>query len=57
MKDTLGEPLLSFVRRLSSLGESKYIGTIGRKCFWTSSCVLCREGVVISERPLSEILL
>ena len=33
----------------------KCIGTIGRKCFGASSCVLCREIVLISERPLPEI--
>ena len=30
MKDTLGRPLLSFVRRLSSLGGSTCIGTSKR---------------------------
>ena len=43
IKDTLGQPLLSFVRRLSSLGGSKYIGNIERKYSETSSHVLCRE--------------
>ena len=31
IQDTLGQPLLSFVRRLSSLKDSKCIWTIGRK--------------------------
>ena len=25
------------------------------RIFWTSSCVLCREAVLVSEHPLSEI--
>ena len=33
IKDTLGKPLLSFVRRLSSLEESKSIGTMDSKHF------------------------
>ena len=35
-----GEPLLSFVRKLSSLKELKCTGTIGRKYSGTSCCVL-----------------
>ena len=37
------------------MGGPKCIGTIGRKYFGTSSCVLCRETVLISEYPLLEI--
>ena len=43
IKDTLGPLSLSFVRRLSSLGGSKCIRTIGKTYFGTSSLVLCRE--------------
>ena len=56
-KGHFGTVILSLVRRLSFLGSPKCIGTIRRKFYGTSSCVLCREGVLISERPLSEILL
>ena len=34
------------------MGNPKCIGTIRRKYFGTSSCVLCREIVLISERPV-----
>ena len=50
----LGQRFLSFVKRLSSLGGSKCIGTIVRKRLGASSCTLCRETVLISERPLSK---
>ena len=46
---------MSFVRRLSSLGGSKCIEIIGKEYFGTSRCVLCREVVLVSECPLSEI--
>ena len=36
-KGHFGGPLLSFVRRLSSLGGSKCIGTIGKNYFWTQA--------------------
>ena len=51
MVDTLGQPLLFFERRLSSLGRSKCIGNTGGKYIGTSSCVLCREDFYISECP------
>ena len=54
-KGHFGTVFLSLVRRSSSLGGPKCIGTIGRKYFGTSSCVLCREIALILERPLSEI--
>ena len=47
MMDTLGQPLLSLVGRLSSLGGSKYIESAGRKYFGTAGCVLCREVVLV----------
>jgi hypothetical protein len=53
VKDTLGQPPLSFVRRLSSLRDSKCIGSMVGK-IGASSCVLCREIVLISERSLLE---
>ena len=37
------------------MGGSKCIGTIGRKYFGTSSCVLCREVILIAKCPLSEV--
>ena len=43
IKDALGQLRLFFVRRLSSLGGSKCIKTIGRNYFGTSNHVLCRE--------------
>ena len=45
-----GTVFLSFVRRLSCLGDPKCTETIGRKYLGTSSCVLCREIVLISNR-------
>ena len=51
-KGHFGTIFLFFVKRLPSLGGPKCIGTIGRKYLGTSSCVLCREIVLISERPL-----
>ena len=56
-KGHFGTVFLSFVRRLSSLGGSKCIGSIGRNYLGTSSCVLCREVVLVSEHSLSEISL
>jgi hypothetical protein len=45
-----------FARRLSSLGGLKFIiRNYREKYFWTSSCVLCREGVLNLESALSEI--
>ena len=55
IKDNLGQPVLSFVRRLYSLRGSSCIGTKGRKYFEIASSVLGREAVHISECPLSEI--
>ena len=43
---------LSFVRRISSLGVSACIETAG--ILGTSSCVLCRETILILECPLSD---
>jgi hypothetical protein len=42
IKDTLGQLHLSFVRRLSSLGGAKGIGTIGRN-YLGPQAVSCRE--------------
>ena len=56
-KGRSGTIFLSFVRRLSSLGDSKCIETIERKYIGTPSCVLHREIILISEHPLLEILL
>ena len=39
------------------MGGSNSIGTIGRKFFWTSSCVLCRETALILGYPLLDISL
>ena len=54
-KGHFGTVFLSFVRRLSSLGGPKCIGTIGSRYLGTHSCVLCREIILNSKRPLSEI--
>ena len=54
-KGHFGTAFLSFVRRLSSLGGPKCIGSIGRKYLGTSSCILSKEIVLISECPLLEI--
>ena len=44
---TLCGSIVSFVRRLSSLGGPKCFRTIGRKYIGDSSWVLCREDVLI----------
>ena len=46
-----------FVRRLSSIGKSRMYWNYREKIFGISSCVLCREIVLILERPLLEISL
>ena len=56
-KGHFGTVFWSFVRRLPFLRATKCIETIGRNYLGTSSCVLCRETVLISERPLSDISL
>ena len=48
IKDTLGQLYLFFVEKLSSLGGSKCIRTIGKTYFGTSSLVLCREDYCVS---------
>ena len=51
-----GTVILSFVGRLSFIGKSKMYWNYGEKLFFlhgASNRVLCREIVLISERPLS----
>ena len=47
IKNTFGQLHLFFVRRLSSLGGSECIRTIGKNYFETTSCVLCEKFIVL----------
>ena len=56
IKDTLEQSFHPYsLQRDCPLGGPTCIGSIGRKCFGISSCVVRREVILISECPLSEI--